>query len=291
MHDNDVITTADQVRRLVAAQFPQWADLPVTPVAEFGTDHLLWRLGDNLVARMPRIEWAVDQADSDARWLPLLASHLPLGVPVTVAVGEPGEGYPWRWSVVRWLPGEALTPDNVDAEVVATQLAGFVRALAAIEPGDGPLKTGTARGVPLANLEGWVDEWLPRLEGFDRSAVRAAWRDCLDAPAYDGPPRWIHGDLLRGNLLVRDRRLSAVIDWGAIGLGDPATDLHTAYTLFEPAARAVFREQMTYDDDAWRRARGWALAPAISGVTYYSETVPAFSERGRWTIQAVLAEF
>ena len=298
MHADEVTATADQVHRLVAAQMPQWADLPVTPVAEFGTDHLLWRLGhepghdtgEGMVVRMPRIAGAADQADTDLRWLPHLAPHLPLAVPTTLALGEPGEGFPWRWSVVRWLPGEALSTDNADPGQVAVQLAGFVRALAAVEAGDGPVKTGTARGAPLVNLDGWVAQWLPRLEGFDRAEVEAAWQDCRDAPAHAGPPRWIHGDLLRGNLLVRDGRLSAVIDWRAVGLGDPATELHAAYSLFQPPAREVFRQQVGYDDAAWRRARGWALSPAISGATYYAETVPAFAAEARRVIAAVLEE-
>ena len=290
MHERDVITTADQVRRLVAAQFPQWAGLPVTPVAEFGTDHLLWRLGDDMVVRMPRIDWATEQAGSDDRWLPVLAPHLPLAVPETLAIGEPGEGYPWTWSVVTWLPGEALTPENADRRVVAGQLAEFVRAMADIEPGDGPLKTGTSRGAPLASCDTGVRECIPTLVGFDHAAVEAAWADAVSAPVWAGPPRWIHGDLLEGNLLVRDGRLSAVIDWGSVGLGDPAGELHTAYALFEADVRAVYREQLPYDAAAWRRARGWALVPAVSGITYYAATVPAFADRARRTIEAVLAE-
>ena len=290
MHDDEVVATPDQVRRLVATQHPRWADLPVTPVTAFGTDHVLHRLGDDLLVRMPRAEWAVAQVESDVRWLPLLAPHLPLAVPRTLAVGEPGEGYPWRWSVVEWLEGEALTPDNADPVVVAEQLADLVRALGAVDPGDGPVASGTSRGVPLDPLDESVRTWLPRLEGFDRHAVAAAWEDALAAPAWDGPPRWIHGDLLGGNLLVRDGRLAAVIDFGCVGLGDPATDLHTAYAILEPAARAVFRERVGHDEDAWRRARGWALVPSVTGATYYARSVPAFAERSRRMIRAVLDE-
>src|SRR6476620_5771113 len=156
MHEDEVSTSADQVRRLLAAQFPQWAELPITPMPLAGTDHALYRLGDDLVARMPRIHWAVEQVETDSRWRPRLAPHLPLPVPVPVAVGEPGEGYPWPWLVVPWLPGE--TPysndvQNVDPEALAVDLGRFVKALQAVDLGEGPVKTGTARGVPLAQRD------------------------------------------------------------------------------------------------------------------------------------------
>lgn len=290
MHADDVPTTAAQVARMVAEQHPQWAGLPVTPVVEFGTDHCLFRIGDDLVARMPRVEWAADQAASDAAWLPVLAPHLPVDVPVPVALGEPTETYPFVWSVAPWLPGETPTAENAGA-ALAADLGSFVRALHAVDTTGGPAKTGTTRGTPI---RGWddavrqaIDEAGDRVDG---AAVTAAWEDCLAAPDWAGDPVWIHGDLMPGNLLVSDRRLSAVIDWGALGVGDPAPDLQPAWVTLPAGVRAEFRQAVGYDDDTWRRGRGWALGPALTGIPYYWDTVPAFAERGLRTVAAVLAD-
>ncbi|GAA1817514.1 hypothetical protein GCM10009682_42920 [Luedemannella flava] len=292
MHENEVPTDADQVRRLVAAQFPQWAGLPVTPVTHTGTDHALYRLGDDLVARLPRIDWALDQVDSDQRWLPRLAPHLPLAVPATLAVGEPGEGYPWRWSVVPWLPGENPTSDNLDMDAAAVDLARFVTALHAVDPMGGPVKTGTYRGVPLAARDGLTRSAIEELgDRIDAPRLTAAWERALAAPVWDGPPVWIHGDLQAGNLLAHERRLSAVIDFGALGLGDPAVDLMPAWNLFyDPAARATFRAAAGYDDAAWERSKGWALSTALVGLPYYWDTAPEFIAEAWQKIDAVLRE-
>ena len=275
---------------MVAEQHPQWSHLPVTPVTEFGTDHCLFHIGDELVARMPRVDWAADQAASDAAWLPVLAPHLPVTVPAPVALGEPDEDYPFAWSIAPWLPGVNPSADNADPHMLAADLGAFVRALHAIDASGGPAKAGTARGTPIRGLDEHVRRAIEECgDRIDAAAVTAAWDDCVAAPDWAGDPVWIHGDLMPGNLLVRDRRLSAVIDWGALGVGDPAPDLAPAwYTV--PAEREELREAVGYDDDTWRRARGWALAPALTGIPYYRDTVPAFAERGLRTIAAVLAD-
>ncbi|WP_243057473.1 aminoglycoside phosphotransferase family protein [Nocardioides sp. SR21] len=290
MHDDDVPTTAEQVARMVAQQHPQWSHLPVTPVSEFGTDHCLFHVGDELVARMPRVGWAADQAASDAAWLPVLAPHLPVTVPAPVALGEPDDDYPFAWSVAPWLPGTTPTADNADPRALAADLGGFVRALHAVDATDGPRKTGTDRGSPIRGLDEYVRRAIEECgDRIDTAAVTAAWEDCVAAPDWAGDPVWIHGDLMPGNLLVRDGRLSAVIDWGALGTGDPAPDLAPAwYTI--PSARRELREAVEYDDDTWRRARGWALGPALTGIPYYWDTVPAFAQRGQRTVAAVLAD-
>jgi aminoglycoside phosphotransferase (APT) family kinase protein len=185
LHDDEVPVTADDVRRLVAAQLPRWKDLPVTPVTEAGTDHLLFRLGDELVARMPKIAWASEQAASDARWLPRLAPHLPLTVPAPVALGEPDDAYPFRWSVAPWLPGAAVADpldpsasSNLDLDAAAERLGVFVAALREIDPAGGPVKDGTARGVPLARLDASVREAIAasgtRIDGARHDARTAA---------------------------------------------------------------------------------------------------------------------
>jgi len=256
VHADEVPTSVDLVERLVADQFPVWRDLPVSRVTEFGTDHALYRIGDELVARLPIIGWSVDQVESDRRWLPVLAPRLPVAVPAPVAVGEPGHGYPWPWLVVPWLEGETPTDTNTDWLDLADDLAAFVTALRGIDTSGGPLKTDGARGVPLATVDASVREWIPRLDDLDHARVLAAWEDAVTAPPWDGPPTWMHADLMAGNLLVRDRRLAAVIDFGGLGLGDPAPDLIAAWVLFSSAARDRFRDAVQADDAMWRRGRG-----------------------------------
>lgn len=289
LHADEIVTDAALVHRLVADQFPQWATLPVRAVDSPGTDHRLFRLGDGLLVRMPRIHWAAEQADSDARWLPLLAPHLPVAVPAPVAVGEPGHGYPWRWPAVPWLPGRSPQPGDAGLDAVAAALAGFVTALAGIEATGGPPKSGTDRGVPLAARDGLTRAAVDELgDRVDRRAVLRAWDAALDAAPWPGERAWLHGDLLPGNLLVDAGALSAVIDWGALGLGDPAADLQPAWNLFDGRSRAVFREATGCDDAAWARGRGWTLSVALVALPYYWDTAPHIAQRSRREIAAVV---
>ncbi|OKI65594.1 aminoglycoside phosphotransferase family protein [Micromonospora sp. CB01531] len=296
IHDDEIRATADQVCRLVAAQCPQWVGLPVAPLADAleGTDHVLFRIGDELVARMPKIAGAVDQADSDARWLPWLASHLPVRIPVPLHVGEPGAGYPWRWTVVPWVVGNTPPRLGCGDVLLARDVAAFVRALHRVEPAGGPLKPPGTRGSALRHADEAVRRVLPRLaehdDGFDVTAAEAAWDVCLAAPVWDRDPVWIHGDLQPGNLITDRGRLAAVIDFGALGLGDPAPDVAPALWTFTGTARETYREAIGYDDATWRRACGWALAPSLTGLDYYRHTFPRMAEHGRRMVRAVIAE-
>jgi aminoglycoside phosphotransferase (APT) family kinase protein len=291
MHENEVATDADQVRRLVAAQFPEWAGLEVTAMPIGGTDHALYRIGDELVARLPRIEWALDQADSDRRWLPRLAPHLPVPIPVPIATGQPAEGFPWEWSVVPWLPGDNPTPANADLDGLAHDLAEFVVAMHAIDPTGGPLKTGTTRGVPLQDRDDLTRQAIDELgDRIDSKRITEAWGHALTAAPWTKDPVWIHGDLLAGNLLVTDRRLSAVIDFGGLGLGDPAPDLVPAWNLLDGDAREIFRKASGYDDDTWRRGWGWSLSTSLVALPYYWDTAPDIAAKSRQTIATLLSE-
>ena len=294
MHADEVATDAGLVRRLITGQFPRWADLPITPVPSAGTDNALYRLGDDLVVRMPRIHWATGQIEMERRWLPYLAPHLPLAIPEPLAVGAPAEGFPWNWSVYGWLDGENATLDSLaDPDEAARDLARFVRALRSVDPTGGPQPPpGTfGRGVPLADRDAGTREAIAACEGLiDTRAATAAWEAALAAPVWQGPPVWLHGDLQSGNLLARKGRLTAVIDFGAMTVGDPATDLMVAWNLFTADARAAFREAIAVDDATWARGRGWALSPAVVALPYYRETNPGLAAIARHAIAEVLAE-
>jgi aminoglycoside phosphotransferase (APT) family kinase protein len=297
MHADEVPTDAELVRRLVAAQFPEWAGLPIRPVPSGGTDNAIYRLGDDLAVRLPRVGWAVGQVGKEHRWLPRLAPHLPLAVPVPLAAGEPGEGYPWPWSVCRWLDGENATLDRLsDPCRAAEELAGFLIALRGIDPAGGPPpgEHNSGRGVPLAERDARVRESLAALNELggeiDTDAAAAIWEDSLAAPAWDGPPVWLHGDLQSGNLLAQNGRLSAVIDFGCLGVGDPACDLMVAWNLFTGESRAAFRATLAPDDASWARGRGWALSVGLIALPYYLPTSPAMVRYARHTIAAVLGD-
>ena len=261
------------VRRLLAAQFPQYAGLPLSPVPLSGMDNATFRLGDDLSVRLPRYPRWVGQVEREHRWLPRLAPHLPLPVSEPVAMGEPGEGYPFPWSVYRWLDGETATAEGfVDPEQTALELAEFVRALQKIDATDGPGPewSNAFRGVPMGDerdslaSEARVRPKIAALEGLvDTAAVTAVWEAALAAPAWDAPPVWIHGDLATGNLLAVDGELSAVIDFGTLAVGDPAVDLLAAWKFLPDRARGVFREALGVDDATWARGRGWALAGSL----------------------------
>ena len=296
IHDDEIRATIGQVSRLVAAQCPQWADLPVTSLPEGleGTDHVLFRIGNEMVARMPKVAGAVGQTDSEARWLPLLASHLPARIPVPLHVGEPGAGYPWRWAVVQWVVGSTPPRLGCDDVPLARDVAAFVRALHGVDPAGGPVKLPGSRGSALRHVDEDVRRVLPRLakhdDGFDVGAAEAAWDACLAAPDWDRDPVWIHGDLQPGNLITERGRLAAVIDFGALGVGDPAPDVAPALWTFTGAAREAYREEVQHDDATWRRACGWALAPSLIGIDYYRNTFPRMAEHGRLMVRAVIAE-
>ncbi|HYP21484.1 MAG TPA: aminoglycoside phosphotransferase family protein [Chloroflexia bacterium] len=299
MHPDEVDTDVDLVRRLLAAQFPHWADLSLEPVPSAGTDNAIYRLGDDMAVRLPRIEWATAQVDKEHRWLPLLAPHLPLAIPVPLAKGAPGEGYPWHWSVYRWLEGENATTERLaDPRQAATDLAQFVAALHRIDPTGGPPPGphNFGRGEPLAMRDTSTRAAIAALrEGgiLDAGTVSAAteaWDAALRAPAWDGPPVWVHGDLQSGNLLAVQGRLSAVIDFGCLGVGDPACDVMAAWLFLSAETREVFRATLAVDDATWTRGRGWALSMGLIALPYYHSTNPILAGIGRRAIAEALAD-
>ncbi|MPZ97919.1 MAG: phosphotransferase [Dehalococcoidia bacterium] len=295
MHADEVPTDASLVGRLIAAQFPQWAGLPIRQFDSAGTTNSLYRLGDDMAVRLPRRPGTDAEIDKEHRWLPQLGPHLPLAIPVPLARGVPGEGYPWPWSVYRWLEGETATTEAIgDSPDTASALAEFVAALHRIDTAGGPApgKHNYSRGVPLERRDVATRAAIASLEGVvDVDRVTAVWEAALEAPEWHGAPVWIHGDLLPSNMLVEQGRLSAIIDFGSSGVGDPACDVAVAWTLLSPTVRGVFREALAVDDATWARGRGWALSPALIALPYYTETNPAMVRTARHTITAVLEDY
>ncbi len=267
MHADEVDTDHSLVKRLLASQFPQWADLPIEPVPSAGTDNALYRLGDDKVVRLPRIQAATGQVDKEHRWLQGFTPHLPLAIPLPLAKGLPGEGYPWHWSVYSWIGGQNATIERIaDPCQAATDLADFITALQKIDPtyGPHPGPHNSYRGVPLGERDPQTRAAIAALSGtLDTGAVTEAWGAALQAPAWREPPVWIHGDLQSGNLLAQDGRIRAVIDFGCLGVGDPACDLQVAWNLLSAETRDVLRGALQVDDATWARGRGWALSVGL----------------------------
>ncbi|MFF8446587.1 aminoglycoside phosphotransferase family protein [Streptomyces leeuwenhoekii] len=266
------------VRRLVDSQFPQWAGLPLKPLQPAGSDHAIYRLGEELSVRLPRHAGAIGQARKEFEWLPRLAPHLPLAVPVPVGVGDPDFGYPWPWAVSRWLEGEVATVEALaDSSAAAVELAGFLAALQRFAPEDIP--AGNARedltGRPLSDRDRATRLAIAEVDGvFEAAAMTELWDAALSAPGWGRSPVSFHGDFHTGNLLTVDGRLSAVIDFGGLGTGDPACDLVIAFSLMSADSRAVFRDALGVDDATWTRGRGWALATGLNAYTAYAAVDP-----------------
>lgn len=287
MHDGEMDIDEGLVERLVRAQFPRFAGLPVRAFRSTGTVNAVFRLGDEWYVRLPRLARWATALDRETRWLPVLGPRLPLRVPEVVAVGEPSAEFGARWAIYRWLDGspygDAMAADEVRA---AADLAGFVRSLRAMEvTGDVP----PAGRRPLRELDESTRRAIAAT-GPGAETALAAWLEVLEAPAWDGEPTWIHTDLLRPNLLVRDGRLAAVLDFGGAGAGDPAMDVVPAWSVFGPAGRAAYRRVLAADEATWRRARGYALHQAALIIPYYAATNPAFAEQARRTVAQVVSD-
>lgn len=288
LHPNQVDTDWSLVRRLIVAQFPRWADLPVKQVDSGGTVNAIYRLGDDMCVRLPLLEQFVRPLVREARSLPRLAGHLPLAIPELLAQGVPAKGYPWPWSVYRWLEG---VPWGVarprDLRDAARTLATFLSALYRIDP------TGGSRPRVATTLEAQDRGVRRAIEGaqgiVDAAAVTRVWEAALAAPAWGRPGVWVHSDLIPGNLLISAEAVTAVIDFGGVHVGDPAKDLMLAWTLLDDDSRDAFQAILPFDEATWARARGWAVRRVVA-IPYYLETNPAMVSGARYAIEQVLAD-
>ncbi len=287
MHHHEVETGPRLVKRLLAAQFPQWAQLPLEAVHSAGTVNAIYRLGADMAVRVPRVEeWARD-LDAEVAWLPTLAPILPLAVPAPLGIGSPAADYPFRWAIYRWLPGEPWATERVaDPHEAAAALAGFVEALHQVGIAGAP---ASRRGAPLQTQDVPTRKAIQDLAGtIPTDSVTAVWEASRRTPAWDRPVVWIHGDLLPPNLLLEDGRLRAVIDFGLAGVGDPAADMIPAWAVFDADERNVFRSGVHVDDATWARGRGWALSIALQIIPYYAETNPVLVEIAGRMVREIL---
>jgi len=265
------------------------SDLPISAVPSTGTVNAIYRIGDHLCARLPRVqEWAQD-LDNELRWLPQLAPRLSLRVPEPVGKGHPASSYPFSWAIYGWIDGQPYADELVDDErQAARDLAQFVVGLRRIDPVVGAPRGGRK---PLRELDSVTRGAIESARGvIDSDGATDAWQRALEAPAWQGAPVWIHADLLRPNVLVHGGRLCAVIDFGGVGIGDPAADVIAAWSVFSQTGRGVFRGALDVDDGTWNRARGFALLQAAMIIPYYTETNPGFVALAKRTIEEVLAD-
>lgn len=288
LHPNEFDMSLNLVRDLINEQFPEFSQLPITPVNSVGTVNHIFRLGEEFYIRLPRVsEWL--DIDKEWKWLPYLAPHLTLKIPEPVAIGQPTESYPVKWGIYKWINGSNYSDQLLhNEEEAAKDLANFVNELHSI---DVPIDAPRAGKAPLLELhESTIESIKAAKDSLDVDRVIAVWEDSCKASVWNGHAVWIHSDLLRSNILVDSGRLAAVIDFGGAGKGDPAFDLIPAWSVFNSEGRNVFRNSIHADKDTWLRARGYALHQAAAIIPYYRLTNPEFVTLAKRTLNEILID-
>lgn len=288
MHDGEIDIDLTLVKRLLTEQFPQLAKRPIEVVRSTGTVNAIYRLGEDSYVRLPRLATWAASIDTEWAWLPKLAPHISLTIPKPLARGKPTSWYPCPWAIYQWIDGVPYQDDLIsDERQVAYDLASFIVELRSVDiqgaPRGGRRPLNELDAVTLAAIES-------SRSMLDTAAVSAAWANSLKSPPWDGKPVWIHGDLLKSNLLVQDGRLCAVIDFGGVGSGDPAADVVPAWSVFTQVGREAFRQALDVDDVTWNRARGYALHQALLIIPYYPKTNPDFVAMAQRAVEEILME-
>lgn len=282
------------VQRLISKQFPQWANFPIQPVKVGGWDNRTFHLGSQMLVRMPSAEEYADKIEKEQKWLPLLAPLLPLSIPKPIAMGEPGEGYPWRWSVYQWIKGETAAAGYIDnMQEFAKDLVNFIMALQHIDITDGPLPSprSFAHQYGLTTYNHETKQALTTLNAqVDVTAAMAIWEAGLQTQ-WQHAPVWVHGDISAANLLVENGKLKAVIDFGGLAIGDPACDLVIAWKFFDNETRKTFRRCLPLDKDTWARGRAWALWKALIIKAGIVQSNTLEIEQAAHTIQEAITDF
>lgn len=290
MHEHELLIDETIVKRLIHCQCPQWKHLPIQRIISSGTDNALFRLGSDYIMRLPRLDGGTPNINKECEWLPKLAPMLNTPISVPVYKGQPDDNYPYFWTVARWHDG--AVPDfesNDEYEPLAKDIAHFINELHAIQVPEGP---SSRRGVHLNTpaLDAETRQAISQLHGeINVEKVTALWNELSQLPYWDKEQVWIHGDLLPGNILILQGRLSAVIDFSDVGLGDPASDLIPAWCLFNTRSRVIFKQHLkSVDENTWQRGRGRALSIALIILPYYKNTNPILANIARTMIDQIL---
>ncbi len=293
MHEHELSIDESLVRRLLTNQCPNWAHLPLNQIASSGTDNSLFRLGNDYVIRLPRVEWSpgsvTKSIEKEFTWIPQVSQLLKMATSNPVFKGNSQAEYPWPWLINQWNEGHnpRFEQEN-EYDMLAIDLAHFLNELHGIKLANGP---ASRRGVPLNNLDSETQKAIGELAGeVDIPAITSLWKQLASTPAWNKEPVWVHGDFLPGNILVQDQRLTAVIDFSDLGIGDPACDLVIAWSLFNSTSREIFRENLVnMDEDTWHRGQGWALSIALIMLPYYKNSNPVLASLARRMLENILA--
>lgn len=293
MHVNELEIDEHLVRVLIDSQCPQWANLPINAVPSSGTDNALFRLGSEYIVRLPRIEWEAGcinkSINKEYEWIPKIARLLKISISEPLFKGDPSQLYPWPWLVAKWNEGSNPSFEkNNEYALLAEELANFLNDLHRIQLPNGP---SSRRGVSLKEIDKETIKAIGELTTeVDIQSVTSVWNQLFNVQSWNKDSVWVHGDFLPGNILIKNNRLSAVIDFTDVGIGDPACDLIIAWSLFNAQSRNIFRENLeSIDADTWERGRGWALSIALIMLPYYKNTNPVLASLARRMIENVMS--
>jgi len=290
VHADETNINSNIVCSLLKEQFPEWLNLSLKLIKSQGTDNVMYQLGDDKVIRLPRTYGSALSLQKECDWLPKLAPKLPIPVPVPIARGIPSTYYPHPWAICQFLEGSNPCIENrLDLQQASKDMAHFIDMMQKI-----PVKSGPEcrRGLPLDSRAQETRDAIQNVtEMYDAKLLNEIWDSMLAVPSWHGSPVWIHGDLHAGNLLAKNNLITAVLDFGSAGVGDPACDLMVAWTLLDTDSRKQFQEIIQYDDATWQRGRGWAFTMGLVAYPYYKETDPLLASIAKRALDEVVTEF